>query len=175
MQVHSKDQEYIVTAAVSTSASWLAFATPSALRVYRCDVGSSAGQAPTLSRVKTSSAVTEPVHHLAFIKGKADAADEQEEDFLVAVTAEGGLQVYSLDVGSLSLVSSLLPGELQLAGGCVSHVAVAAQMALLADTRGGVVAVDLMAGRVIAKLPAYREAPISALALRYGEASPGSI
>jgi hypothetical protein len=163
--VHSKGQEFIVCSAISSSASWLAFATPTALRVYRCDV-TSAQQAPSLSRIKSSS-VAEPIHHLAFFAGRLDQSAAAEEEFLLAVTAEGGLHIYALDIGTLSLVSSLLPAELQLSNSCaVSHVCVAGQTALLADTRGGLVAVDLVQGKVIAKLPAYKDAPIAALALR---------
>ncbi len=57
-----------MTCAVSSSASWLAFATPTTLRVYRCDIATNA-RTPTLSRIKTSS-ITEPIHHLAFFTGR---------------------------------------------------------------------------------------------------------
>ena len=48
----------------------------------------------------------------------------EEEEFLLAVTADGSLLIFSLDLGCLSLVSSLLPGELQMAdnSGPISQV-----------------------------------------------------
>jgi hypothetical protein len=155
----------------------LAYATPTRLRVYRL-VGCGAGDAepgvslPKLSRVKAPT-VTEPLHHLAFFSGRllednksTDVSKDEEEQLLLAVTAEGGLQIYSLEVGTLSLVSSLLPGELQLTGGAIGQVTVSGHVALLADTQGVVVAVDLLQSRLISKLPSYREAAISAIALR---------
>ena len=112
-----------MSCAVSSCASWLAYATPTRLRVYRlggCGRVRDPAAPPTLSRVKAP-ATAEPLHHLAFFTGRiplTEAATEAPaEDLLLAVTAEGGLHIYSLDGGSLCLVSSLLAGELQLSGG----------------------------------------------------------
>ncbi len=54
-QVHSKDEELIVSCAVSSSAHWLAYATPTRLRLYRlggCSSSTPSLSAPTLTRVK---------------------------------------------------------------------------------------------------------------------------
>jgi len=52
-----------------------------------------------------ASGVTEPLHHLAFFSGRLAAGTVEEsppEEFLLAVTAEGGLKVFSLDEGVYS-------------------------------------------------------------------------
>jgi hypothetical protein len=55
-QVHSKDEEFIVSFAVSGSAHWLAYATPTRLRLYRlggCSPSPTpSAPSPTLTRVK---------------------------------------------------------------------------------------------------------------------------
>jgi hypothetical protein len=48
--------------------------------------------------------VSEPLHHVEFFSGRlaAPAAEDSPlEEFLLAVTAEGGVQVFSLDEGNI--------------------------------------------------------------------------
>jgi hypothetical protein len=50
------------------------------------------------------SGVSEPLHHVEFFCGRlaAPAAEDSPlEEFLLAVTAEGGVQVFSLDQGKI--------------------------------------------------------------------------
>jgi hypothetical protein len=50
------------------------------------------------------SGVSEPLHHVEFFCGRLAAAaaeDSPQEEFLLAVTADGGVQVFSLDEGKI--------------------------------------------------------------------------
>jgi hypothetical protein len=55
-------------------------------------------------RIFSVSGVSEPLHHVEFFSGRLTAAaaeDSPLEEFLLAVTAEGGVQVFSLDQGKI--------------------------------------------------------------------------
>jgi U3 small nucleolar RNA-associated protein 4 len=162
VQIMTKDDERIICSTISKDACWVAYCTLNTFRVYQLEGcaytdGIDADATPRISRLRIKEDIEQP-HHLAFFRNKDD------ENCLLVATETGNLQVYSVTSGGLYSCWSLACTDMQLTTS-IHLMAVQKTTAVLADHAGVVVVVDLEKEAVISKLPSYKDATLTAMAL----------
>jgi len=141
--------ERLVAAALHPEGAWLAYSTDKRLRLLRVEGEKS------LHKVAVPGAA--PSRHLALVS-------QGGEPRLLTCPEGGGAALYALGAEGAVLVATKSAAELGLEG-AARRLAVGGAVAVVADHTDTLVAVSLVSLEVVARLPSYSEAALSALAL----------
>jgi len=155
LQLKTKDEEDVVCASVSSDGQLVSYATPSRIRAYSLDVETDK-EKPSIRRLKVSQKEEDQAaHHLLCLEGAR----------LLVITAEGNAEFFALDEDTMKCVATLRRDSLGLTSTVTRTALGPNSLAVLADSTGNAVIVDVVRQVLASKLPAYNAAPPAAVAM----------